>query len=56
MKVICVDDEPQVLRYNVALCREMPRITDTVGFSDPADALAWLESHDADIAPQVIEF
>ena len=50
MKVICVDDEPQVLRYNVALCREMPRITDTVGFSDPADALAWLESHDADIA------
>ena len=50
MKVICVDDEPQVLRYNVSLCREMPRITETRGFNDPEEALVWLETHAPDIA------
>ncbi len=50
MKVICVDDEPQVLRYNVSLCREMPRITETHGFNDPEEALVWLETHAPDIA------
>ena len=50
MKVICVDDEPQVLRYNISLCREMPRITETRGFTDPGKALSWMETHAADIA------
>ena len=50
MKVICVDDEEQTLRYNVSLCREMPRITETRGFADPREALAWLEGHPADLA------
>lgn len=50
MKVICVDDEPQELRYNVSLCREMPRITETRGFNDPEEALVWLETHAPDIA------
>ena len=50
MKVICVDDEPQVLRYNVSLCGEMPQITETRGFTDPEEALVWLETHAPDIA------
>ncbi len=50
MKVICVDDEPQVLRYNLSLCREMPQITEATGFTGAEEALVWMEAHTADIA------
>ena len=50
MKVICVDDEKQALQHNVSLCREMSRIAETEGFTDPREALAWTEDHHADLA------
>ena len=50
MRMICVDDEKLVLQYTLSLCDELPQIDETVGFSDPDDALKYLKENDADIA------
>ena len=50
MKIICVDDEELVLDLVVRLCREMPQISEVVGFSSALKALEYLENNTADIA------
>ncbi len=55
MNVICVDDEPLILQHTVSLCRELPRVDETKGFTQAADALAWLEEHPASLAILDIE-
>lgn len=50
MQIICVDDEAPVLAGTVALCEALPQKPQTEGFQSGADALDWLETHDADIA------
>ena len=50
MRVICVDDERLIMEDMVALCREMPGISEVKGFVSASDALAWLRSSGADIA------
>ena len=50
MRAICVEDEERILRQTVSVCRELPQLTEVTGFSEPAEALEWLESHEAEIA------
>jgi len=50
MKIICVDDEPRVLRYTVSQCEKVPGIKETRGFTEASEALAWAEKHRVDIA------
>ena len=50
MKLLCVDDEEKILQRTVSLCRELPRITEVMSFTNPADALDWHSEHTADIA------
>ena len=50
MKAICVDDEALLVNHLVSLCRELPPLTEAVGFTRARDALAWLRDHDADLA------
>ncbi len=49
MRAICVDDEEASLRSALSLCREAPRIEKAEGFSDPEEALAWVERHPTDL-------
>ena len=50
MQIICVDDEALVLGLTVSLCKELPQQPQTQGFQKAADALGWLQTHNADIA------
>lgn len=50
MTAICVDDEKLLADYVTKLCRELPGIDEAISFSNPAAALAWLESHTAELA------
>lgn len=50
MKIICVDDEELLVEDAVATCLELPQINEAIGFSNPDEALGWLENHSADIA------
>ena len=50
MKMICVDDDRPVLDKTVAMCRELPMITEVEGFESGPEALRWLEGHFADAA------
>lgn len=50
MKAICVDDEEQTLQSTLSLCRQMARISDAQGFTDPKMALAWVKEHPVDLA------
>ncbi len=50
MKIICVDDEPLILKMTTDLCRELPQKPEVNGFSSATDALLWLEDHNCDIA------
>ncbi len=50
MKAICVDDEELALQNTLSLCRQMPRITDVQGFTDPGKALAWVREHPVELA------
>ena len=49
MKVLCVDNEKQSLRRTLSLCREMPRITEAEGFTDPCEALSRMEERPAEL-------
>lgn len=50
MKAICVDDEARVMEYTVASCLKLPLLDDVQGFTRPAEALAWAQSHPVDLA------
>ena len=50
MRVICVDDERQTLQDTLSLCGENALISDAEGFTDPREALKWLESHPVELA------
>ncbi|MBO5555995.1 MAG: response regulator [Oscillospiraceae bacterium] len=50
MKAICVDDEKLLADHVTKLCRSLPGIDEATSFSSPFAALAWLESHEADLA------
>lgn len=50
MRLLCVDDEELILQLTVSLCREISHVTDVEGFTEPTEALKWLNDHTADIA------
>lgn len=50
MTIICVDDESLVLGLTVSLCRELPQVTQVLGFERPSAALDWLKQNQAGIA------
>ena len=50
MRVICVDDERILMEDTVAMCRELPEVSDVNGFTRPQEALEWLGSHQVDLA------
>ena len=50
MKVICVDDEWQILQDTLQLCRQMPQIAAVEGFTRARDALQWMETHPVELA------
>ena len=50
MKVICVDDVLPIMEDTVAICRDLPQITEAVGFTRPREALEWLKTNHADLA------
>ena len=50
MRTICVDDALPILEDTVALCKQLPQITEVTGFTRPREALQWLETHPVDLA------
>lgn len=50
MRVICVDDERILMEDTVAMCRELPGVSEVKGFTKPAEALERLKSNGADLA------
>lgn len=50
MKAICVDDERAIVEETVSLCLELPEIDEAKGFTQPEEALEYLEENRADIA------
>ena len=49
MRAICVDDEKLLMEDAVAMCRELPQISDVKGFTRSAEALEWIERNTADL-------
>lgn len=50
MRIVCVDDERLLLDELTAMCMELPGVEEAKGFLSPAEALAWLKDHRADLA------
>ena len=50
MRLICVDDERILMEDTVAMCRELPEVTDVMGFTKAADALEWIKNNPVDLA------
>lgn len=50
MRAICVDDEPLVLDLVVALCRELPQLSEVQGFGSAEEALSYVERQKVDLA------
>jgi len=50
MRVICVDDERLLMEDTVALCLKIDGIDEAKGFTNPREALQWLEHERADAA------
>ena len=50
MRVICVDDEKLLMEDTLSMCRALPQIGETVGFTRPDEALEWLAANAADLA------
>ena len=50
MKTICVDDERLLMEYTLRLCKEVEEIELVKGFTRPAEALAWAEQNEIDLA------
>ena len=55
MRVICVEDEKNVLEDIVALCRDIPVVDEAFGFTKAVDALDWVNGTRGDIAILDIE-
>lgn len=49
MRAICVDDEKLLMEDTVAMCRELPQISDVKGFTRSAEALEWIERNTTDL-------
>lgn len=49
-KIICVDDEPLVLKLNVTLCGQLRQKPEAEGFASAEEALAYFDTETADIA------
>jgi len=50
MRTICVDDEPLIMELIVSMCRELPRLGEVQGFTDPRKAVAYAADHPVDVA------
>ena len=50
MNILCVDDEPLVLKLVVSMCEKLPLAPDVTGFTRAREALDWLAENKADIA------
>lgn len=50
MRVVCVDDERLLMEDTVAMCLEMPEISEAKGFVSAADALEWIKTNPVDVA------
>ena len=50
MKTIIVDDERLLMEDLRSLCLQLEEIDEAEGFTRAADALEWLDDHEADIA------
>jgi len=50
MRVLCVDDALPIMEDVVAMCRQLPRVTEVTGFTRPREALEWLKTHPIDLA------
>ncbi len=50
MKIVCVDDERLIVDLTVALCRELPEVSDARGFTRPNEALECIKAERPDVA------
>ena len=50
MKAVCVDHKSETLQQTLALCGEMPQLTETEGFADAEEALSWIGAHKPELA------
>lgn len=50
MRAICVDDERAAANLLVALCQKLPQLEEVTGFTDPREALEWMEVHPVELA------
>lgn len=50
MRAICVDDERAAVNLLVALCQKLPQLDEVTGFTDPREALEWMEVHPVELA------
>ena len=50
LRVLCVDDDKPALQHLMGLCAKTPAISDTQGFGNARQALAWLKDHPCDLA------
>lgn len=50
MRVICVDDERILMQDTVAMCRELPGVSDVRGFTRATEALEWIKNNPVDLA------
>lgn len=50
MRVICVDDERILMEDTAAMCRELPEVSDVIGFTRAQDALDWFKDNHAELA------
>ena len=50
LKVLCVEDEKQMLQYLVSLCEKTADVAEIHGFDRAAKALGWVKNHSCDLA------
>ena len=55
MRVICVDDATVILQHTVNLCEAIPQIDEVKGFTNPLEALAFVQENPVDLALLDIE-
>ena len=50
LKVLCVEDEKQMLQYLVSLCEKTADVEEIHGFDRAKKALSWVRDHSCDLA------
>ena len=50
LKVVCVDDEKQMLKQMVSLCEKTADVDEIHGFDRAKKALRWVKDHSCDLA------